>query len=94
MWAQALTTRCIPFPQHDPPTHKCFFHSLTFGRVGEYFQAAHVLASFSPTPTSSNTTLTFTTLHPKSYGYFLFFLQGYKLDQDLEFFFNSFELAF
>ncbi len=84
----------IPFPQHDPPTHKCLFHNLTLSHVGEYFQATHILTPFFPAPTSSDTTLVPTTLHPKSYGYFLLFLKEHKLDQDLELFFDSFKLAF
>ncbi len=96
MWAQALLTSStsIPFPQHDLPTHKCLFHNLTLGHVGEYFQATHILTPFSPAPTSSNTTSVLTTLHPKSYGYFLLFLEEYKLNQDLELFSDSFKLAF
>ncbi len=77
MWTQVLLTSSssIFFPQHDPPTHKCLLHNLTLGCAREYFWVAHVLAPFSPTPTSSNTTLTLSTLHLKSNGYFLFFFE-------------------
>jgi hypothetical protein len=51
------------FPQHDPPTHKRLFCNLAFGHVGKYFRAIRVLTPFSTTPTSSNNTLVFTTLH-------------------------------
>jgi hypothetical protein len=86
MWAQALATNSnlIPLPQHDPLTHECLFCSLTFGRVREYFWAVHILAPFSPTPTSYDTTLTLTTLHPEPNDYFLFFLKYYKLDKDFK----------
>jgi hypothetical protein len=67
---------------------------LTFGRAGEFFQIARTLAPFSFTFMSFNTTSIFTTLHPESDGYFLFFLEDYKLDQDLEFSFDSFKLTF
>jgi hypothetical protein len=81
------------FPQHDPLIHKCFFHDLIFGRVGEYFKTTHTLAPFSHAPMSFNTTSAFTTLHPKSNGYFLFFLEDYKLDQDLELSSDFFKLT-
>jgi hypothetical protein len=37
--AQALliSLNSIPFPQHDPLTHKCMFHNLALGYAGEYF---------------------------------------------------------
>jgi hypothetical protein len=50
------------------------------GHAREYFWVVHVLTSFSPTPTSSSTTSTLTTLHLESDGYFLLFLENYKLD--------------
>ncbi len=80
--AEALSTNLnlILFPQHDPPTHKCLLHSLTLGYVGEYFQVVRVLAPFTLTPTSSNTTSTLTALHLESNGYFLFFLEDYEPD--------------
>jgi len=43
---------------------------------------------------SSNTTLTFTTLHRKSDGYFFLFLEDYKPDQDLKLSSDSFKLMF
>ncbi len=43
---------------------------------------------------SFDTTLTLTTLHPKLDNFFMFFLENYELDQDLEFSFDSFKLAF
>jgi hypothetical protein len=47
-----------------------------------------------PTHASSNTTLIPIALHPKSDGYFSFFLKDYEPDQDLEFSFYSFKLTF
>jgi hypothetical protein len=84
----------MPFPQYDLLAQKCFFHNLVIGYAKEYSQATHVLASFSFTPTFSNTTLTLTTLHFKLNGYFPFFLQNYELDQDFKFSFDSFKLTF
>jgi hypothetical protein len=52
------------------------------------------LALVSFAPTSFDTTLAFTTLHPRSNSYFLFFLKNYELDQDLKFSSNSFKLTF
>jgi hypothetical protein len=80
--AQALSTSSssIPFPQHDPPTHKRLFCNVTFGLIREYFQVVCILAPFSPTPKSFDTTSTFTTLHPKLNGYFPLFLKNYKPD--------------
>jgi hypothetical protein len=69
-------------------------YSLTLKHVREYFQVAHVFAPFSPAPMSSNMTSTLTTLHPKSNGYFPFFLKNYKPNQDLEFCSESFKWAF
>jgi hypothetical protein len=61
---------------------------------GNTFQVARVLAPFFPAPTSFDTTLVFIALHPKSNGYFLFFLEDYELNQDLELSFDSFKLVF
>jgi hypothetical protein len=82
LWAQTLLASLsfIPFPQHDPLVHKCLFQNLTLGCVGEYFWAIQVLAPFSLAPTSSNTTLAFTTLHPKFDGHFSFFFEDYEPD--------------
>jgi hypothetical protein len=84
----------IPFPQHDHPTHKRLLHSLAFSRAREYSQVAHGLAPFSPTPTSFDTTLALTTLHPKSNGYYSLFLENYESNQDFELSLDSFKLAF
>jgi hypothetical protein len=80
LWAQALSasSSSIPFPQHDPLTHKRLLYNLTLGRAGEYFLPTCVLAPFFPTPISSNTTLAFTTLHPESNGYFSLFFENYE----------------
>jgi hypothetical protein len=43
---------------------------------------------------SFDTTLILTTLHLETYGYFLFFLKDYELDQNFELSFDSFKLAF
>ncbi len=96
MQAQVLlaSSNSIPFPQHDPLIHKRLFYSLTFGHVREYFRVVRVLASFSPTPTSSNTTLVNTALHFKLDGYFPLFLEDYKLDWDLKLSSDSFKLVF
>jgi hypothetical protein len=53
----------------------------------EYFQATCNLAPFSFTPTSFDTVSIHIVLHPKLNGYFLFFLENYKLNHDLKFFF-------
>jgi hypothetical protein len=70
------------------------FHSLILGCVKEYFHVAHTLAPFFLTPASSDTTSILTTLHLALDGYILFFLEDYKLDQDLKLSFNSFKLTF
>jgi hypothetical protein len=54
----------MPFPQHDPPTYKCIMHNVILGYVGEYFRATRALAPLSPTPTSFDTTLALSALHP------------------------------
>ncbi len=38
LWAQVLATslNSMPFPQHDPPIHKCFLHSLIIRRAKQY----------------------------------------------------------
>ncbi len=84
----------IIFPQHDPPTHKRLFHSLTLGRAREYSQTIYVLAPFSLAPMSFNTTSTLTTLHFESNGYFPLFLEDYEPNQDLKFSSNFFKLVF
>ncbi len=96
MQAQALLTSSssIPFPQHDLLTHKNLFYSLTLGHAREYSQATCALAPFSPALTSSDTTSTLTTLHPKANGYFPFFLENYKLNQKFKLSFDSLKLAF
>jgi hypothetical protein len=94
--AQALLTGLspIPFPQHDPLIHKCLLCNLSFRHVGEYSWVVHVLAPFSPTPTSSDTISVLITLHLKSNGYFLLFLKDYEPNRDLKYFSNSFKMAF
>jgi hypothetical protein len=85
----------MPFPQQNPPTHECLRCSLIFGRAGEYFHAYRTLAPFSLAPTfSTTTTLAFTILHLKSYGYLLLFLEDYEPNQDLELSIDSFKLTF
>ncbi len=93
MQAQTLATSLssILFPQHDLLIHKCMFSSLTLGCAGQY---SHTLAPFFPAPTPFDTTSVLITLHFESNGYFMLFLEYYKLDQDFEFFFDSFKLAF
>ncbi len=80
MQAQALLANLssIPFPQHDLPIHKHLLYSLAFGHIKEYFQGARILAPFSITPMSFDSTSAFTTLHPKLDGYFLLFFENYK----------------
>jgi hypothetical protein len=90
----AKNSNSMPLAQHDPPTHKHLFHNLVLRCVEKYFQTTHILAPFSPAPMSFDTTLTLTTLHPKLDNFFMFFLENYELDQDLEFSFDSFKLAF
>jgi hypothetical protein len=74
----------MPFPQHDPLVHKHLFHSLIFGHARKYFKATRALAPFSPAPTSFDTTLALTALHPNSNGYFSPFLEKYEPNQNFE----------
>jgi hypothetical protein len=96
LWAQVLATSLssMPFPQHDPPIHKCFLHSLIIRRAKQYSWATHILAPFSLTPTSFDTTSTFIALHFNLDGYPPLFLEDYKLNQNLELSSISFKLAF
>jgi hypothetical protein len=55
---------------------------------------AHALAPFFLVPTSSNTTSTFTALHPELNGYFSLFLEDYEPNQDLELSSIFFKLTF
>jgi hypothetical protein len=68
--------------------------NLALGCVGEYFRVAHTLTSFCFTPTSFDTSLALTALHPKLDGYFSFFFDDYEPDQYLKFYLDSFKLAF
>jgi hypothetical protein len=68
--------------------------SLALGRAREYLWAVHVLALISFASMSFDTTLVLTALHPKSDGYFLFFLEDYKPNQDIKFSLDFFTLAF
>jgi hypothetical protein len=68
--------------------------SLALGHVVKYSPATCTLAPFSFAPTSFDITLTFTALHPESNGYFLFFLEDYKQDQDFELSSEFFKMAF
>jgi len=70
----------MPFPQHNYPIHKHFFHILVLKHVMGYSQVIHILAPFSFAPTSSNTSSTFIALHLELNGYFSLFLKDYKLD--------------
>jgi hypothetical protein len=81
-------------PQHDPITFKHLLHSLVLGHAREYFRTIQVLAPFSLALTSFETTLTLTTLHLESNGFFLLFLEDYELDQDLKISSNFFKLTF
>jgi hypothetical protein len=72
------SSNSIPFPQHDPSTHKRLFHNLTLRHVREYFRVTYVLAPLFFAPTSSHTTLALTTLHLELNGYFSLFFEGYK----------------
>ncbi len=74
-YALAASSNSLPFSQHYPPTHTRLFHNLFLGREKEYSRITHALAPFSPTPTSSDTTLTLTALHPNLNGHFSFFLK-------------------
>jgi len=82
----------MALPQHDLLAHKCLFYNLILGHVGEYFRAICVLTRFFHAPMSFNTTLILHVIHPKSDDYFFIFLENYKLDQNLEFFFYFFKL--
>jgi hypothetical protein len=94
--AQVLATNLISMlhAQHDPLIHKCFSCNLVFRHAGEYIRTASVLTSFSPTPMSFDTTLTSIILHPKSNNFFLFFLEDYEPNQDLELSSYYFKLTF
>ncbi len=96
MRAQALlaNSSSILFPQHDHLTHKHLLCTLTLSHAEEYSQATCVLAPFSLALTSFDTTSTLTALHPKANGYFPFFLENYKLDQEFKFSSNALKLAF
>jgi len=89
----ASQAQCI-FPNIILQFKNIFFHILVFEHVREYFQVIDILAPFSFAPTSSNTSSTFTALHFELDGYFSLFQKDYKLDQDIELSFNSFELTF
>ncbi len=84
----------MPLPQHDRWVHKCILHNFVLRRTREYFWATCVLAPFTPTPTSSNTTSILMVLHLKSNDHFLLFLKDYELNQDFKLSFNSFKLTF
>jgi hypothetical protein len=96
LWAQALATSStlvLP-PQHDPTTHKHLLCSLVLGHAREYSRTTQVLAPFSLEPTSFETTLALIILHLESDGFFLLFLEDYKLNQDLKLSYEVFKLAF
>jgi hypothetical protein len=78
--ALVASSSLMPLTQHDPLVHKRFFRNLVLRHFEEYFRVAHVLAPFSFTTTSFNTTLIFTALHFELDGYFLLFLENYKPD--------------
>jgi hypothetical protein len=84
----------MPHAQHDPLIHKRLFHNLVFRHAEEYSRTTSVLASFSLASTSFDTTLTFIVLHPKSNSFFLFFLEDYEPNQDLELSSYYFKLTF
>ncbi len=96
LWAQALVgnSNFVPFPQHDPITHKHFLCNLVLRCAREYFKTTHALASFSLEPMFFDTTSILTRLCPELNNYILFFLQDYEPNQHLEFSSNSFKLAF
>jgi hypothetical protein len=84
----------MPLPQHDPRIRKCILCNFIFKCAKEYFQVTHVLAPFTPSPTSFDTTSILITLHPKSNGHFPLFLKDYELDQNFKLSSNSFKLTF
>jgi len=69
-------------------------HSLVLRHVREYFRTTHASTPWSLSPMSSDTTLIFTTFHPKSNGYFPFFLKNYEPNHDFKLSSNSFKLTF
>jgi len=73
--AQVLTasSNSMPHAKHDPLIHKHPLHNLVLKRAREYSQTTRALASFSPTPTSFDSTLTFIALDPKSNFFSYFF---------------------
>jgi len=84
-----VSSSLVLLPQHDPPIHKLFFHSLILGCAREHFRTICILAPYSSSPM-----LPLTTLHPKLDGHFLVFLEDYELDPDLKLSFDSFKLTF
>jgi len=90
----AASSNSMPFPQHDLPVHKCFLRNLVLGHAREYLKTTHALAPVFFAPTSFDTALAFTTLHPQSNCCFPLFLEDYEPDQDFKFFSNSFKLTF
>jgi len=70
----------MPPSQHDLPTHKHLFCNLVLKRALEYFQITCTLAPISLTPTSFDTTLTFTALHRELDIIFLLFLEDNELN--------------
>ncbi len=90
---QALVTSSSsrPLAQHDLLTHKHLLHSLVLGCGRKYSRTASVLTPFSPTFTSFDTTLVFTSPHLKSNNFFPFFLEDYELNEDLKLSSNSFK---
>ncbi len=96
LWAQALITNLSSMfhARHDPLIHKCFFRNLIFRRAREYFRTASVLTSFAPAPMSFDATLAFIILHLKSNIFFLFILEDYEPNQDIELSSYYFKLTF
>ncbi len=71
--------------KHDPLIHKHPLHNLVLKRARKYSQTTHALASFSPTPTSFDSTLTFIILHPKSDFFSCFFWKTTNQTKTLNF---------
>jgi hypothetical protein len=69
----------MPPPQHNPLIHKKrLLHNLTFKRVGEYFGTTHALTPLSLVPTSFETTLVLSILHPQSNDFLPLLLEDFE----------------
>jgi len=85
--AQVLTTssNSMFHAKHDPLIHKHPLRNLVLKHAKKYSQTTRALASFSPTPTSFDSTLTFIILHLKSDFFSSFFWKTTNQTKTLNF---------